>query len=374
MKKLLISILLILAPATVLALGGNGATCNPSTSSWGSCELATVPFQESVTNTVNIPAGHYSSPFLANQANTRYLLQGNITADGTAIQVLKNYIIIDLNEYTITYNQTVPGEGVSPGAYNLHHVSVRNGTVIQGAAMSEGDQYGAGNNPVGTYSTIAGGNRSVESLHVANLYVRYGGRDVGGIVANGQYGLYEQNTIEDTYEFGTLKNRNQGVEALTGAKGSIGNGCVYRNNTIKNSRHRGIVTGNNAEVYGNYIGLRSIATNSAGVSQYAGQNISIHDNTIIGRGEHPIGIGAGGGDGSKNYQVFNNLIDLQITALGVEYGSSYANDPNATYTGNSASGVRVTWGGDQLQVFNNQITIKTSSRYTGTYSPTGATA
>ena len=344
--KLLLFLFLLSTHSSAFAIGGSGATCNPSTPNWGNCELAPVPFQASVTNTVNVAGGSYSAPFQATQANTRYVLQGNLTADGTAIEVKANYVSIDLNGYTITYNQVSPGEGVTMGAYNLRHVAIRNGSIIQGAAMSEGDQYGRGNNPVGTYNTALGGNRSTSNLHIANLYVRYGGRDVGGIICSGEEnGLYEQNTIEDTYQFGTLKNRHQGLEALTGTKNISSTGNVYRNNTITNSRHRGITTGNNSESYGNRVGLRTIATNAAGFYQYAGQNIIIHDNTVIGRGEHPIGIMAGGGAGAKNYDAYNNYIELQTTALGEEYGASYLNDSTATYTSNSAAGIRVTWGG-----------------------------
>lgn len=366
--------LCIFAATDVFALGGAGATCNPSTPGWGTCPLDPVPFEASITQTIQVPGGNYDTPYQAGQANTRYVLQGDIMANGTAIEVKANWVIVDLNGHTITYNQTVPGEGVTIGSYNLHHIAVRNGSILQGAAMSEGDQYGRGNNPVSTYNTILGGNRSVNNLHISHLYVRLGGRDVGGIICAGDNGLYEQNTIEDTFEFGTLKNRHQGTEALTGSKGINANGNVYRNNTIIHSRHKGIVTGNNAEVYGNHISLRSIATNANGVSFYQGQNITIRDNTIIGRGEHPIGIGVGGGSGAKNYQIFNNLIDVMITALGEEYGGQYDNNPNATYIGNSASGIRVTWGGDNINVFDNQITAHTHTRYEGTYSPTGAAA
>lgn len=365
---------ILLVHGSAFAIGGNGATCNPSTPNWGSCELTPVPFESSVTKTINIPGGNHSTPFQATQANTRYILQGNMTADGTAIEVKANYVVIDLNGYTITYNQVSAGEGVATGAWNLHHIAVRNGAIIQGAAMSEGDQYGRGNNPVTTYSTTAGVSRSAANVYIGNLYVRYGGRDVGGVIWAGSNGLYEQNTIEDTYEFGTLKNRHQGIEALTGSKGSKYINNTYRNNTIINSRQRGITTGNSAEVYGNHIGLRTIATNAAGVYEFEGQNIIIHDNTIIGRGEHPIGIMAGGGVGAKNYEIYNNIIDLQTTALGEEYGSSYNNDRSATYTSNSAAGFRVTWGGDNINFYNNQITIATDDRYTGTYSPTGSTA
>jgi hypothetical protein len=364
----------VLSSMNLSALGGAGATCNPSTPGWGSCILEPVPFDASVTHTVNIPGGSYPSPFQANQANTRYVLQGNIVANGTAIEVKANWVIVDLNGHTITYNQVVPGEGVTIGSYNLHHIAVRNGSIIQGSAMSEGDVYGRGNNPVSTYNTILGGNRSANNLHIAHLYVRYGGRDVGGIVCAGNDGIYEQNTIEDTYEFGTLKNRHQGSDALTGSRGIFATGNVYRNNTIIHTRHRGISTGNDAEVYGNHITLRSIASNSNGVGFYQGENIIIRDNTIIGRGEHPVGIGAGGGTGSKNYEVYNNIIDVMTTALGEEYGSQYNRNPDSTHMGNSATGIRVTWGGDNIRVYNNQITAHTNSRFQGTYSPTGGTA
>lgn len=365
---------IVLSCSSALAIGGKGATCNPSTANWGSCTLAAVPFQADITNTVNIPGGDYPTSFKASQANTKYVLQGDIKAEGTAIEVKAKYVIIDLNGHTITYNQIVPGEGVTVGAYNLSYVSVRNGSIIQGAAMSEGDQYGRGNNPVGTRNTAMAANFSVNNMHIANLYVRYGGRDVGGIICAGNNGLYEQNTIEDTYEFGTLKNRHQGSEALTGSKSILGTGYVYRHNSIINSRHRGITTGNNAEAYGNHVGIRSIATNAGGFYAYAGKNIVIHDNTVIGRGEHPLGVMAGGGDGAENYEVYNNYFDMQITALGAEYGASYANDPSKTYRGNAAAGFRVSWGGDNLHVYNNEIKIVTNDRYVGTYSPTGAVA
>lgn len=356
------------------AMGGIGASCNPTTASWSTCTKSLPSWEASVSTVIQIPGGNYATPYRATTAYRKYVLQGNMTADGTAIEVVADYTTIDLNGYTITYNQVSPGEGVASGAYNLDHVSIRNGSIIQGAAMSEGDEYGRGSNPVGTYSTIAVTNMGIQYLHIANLYVRYGGRDVGGIVCSGNYGLYEQNTIEDTYEFGTLKNRHQGVEALTGSKNASATGNIYRNNTVLNTRQRGIVTGNDSEVYGNNITIRSIATNASGVGQFAGKNIKIYSNTITGRGEHPVGIMAGGGTGSKNYEAYDNLINLQTTALGEEYGSAYLADPSATYISNSAAGIRVTWGGDNLDMYNNQITIVTDDRYTGTYSPTGDVA
>lgn len=366
---------ILLLHGSAFALGGSGATCNPSTVNWGSCDLVTIPWAASVTNTVNVSGGSWASPYAANAANTKYVLQADATASSAGFVVSADYVIIDLNGHTLTYNQTSAGEGVTIGNWNIDHVAIVNGSIIQGSAMSEGDQYGQGNNPISTYNTALSSARPADYIHAANLYVKYGGRDVGGIICSGENGVYEDNTIEDIYEFGTLKNRHQGIEALTGSKNGATAGNVYRNNTIVNTRQRGIVTGNSAEVYGNNITIRSIATNSVGVSQFGGQNISIHDNTITGIGEHPIGTGAGGDpNGSDHYDIYNNIITLQTTALGEEYGSAYLSDPSATYVGNSAAGIRVTWGGDDINCYNNEITIVTDDRYTGTYSPTGATA
>jgi hypothetical protein len=104
----------------VHAIGGQGATCNPSTANWPNCELTEVPTRAHVTKTVHIPAGHYATPYVANQANTEYILQGDMTADSTAITVSASYVVVNLNGYTITYNQTEPGEGLNIGVYNLN--------------------------------------------------------------------------------------------------------------------------------------------------------------------------------------------------------------------------------------------------------------
>lgn len=122
---------ILLVHSSAFAIGGAGATCNPSTLNWGSCTLASVPFQASVPNTINIPAGHYATPYQATQANTEYFLQGDITADGVAIEVKASYVIINLNGHTITYGKTLAGEGVALATYNKNHLAVKNGTIIQ---------------------------------------------------------------------------------------------------------------------------------------------------------------------------------------------------------------------------------------------------
>lgn len=452
-------IALLLLDTVVFAMGGTGATCNPSTSNWGSCTLAPVPFQDSVTRSVKIPSGHYAAPYQAKQANTEYILQGDITADGTAIQIRADYVVINLNGHTITYNMTSPGEGIEPGAYHYDHVSIRNGSIIQGpkvvgrivsaeivsggsgytpgdvltlagdrvlenatasvsatdangtvqgitlnsagagyetsyriqdawngydpagvvggsgkgaqikitATSTEGDIYGVG------LSAISASPVPMDHLHVANVYIRIVGRDVGGIVANSAHALVEETTIEDMYHVGTVKHRHQGVDALTLTKNTKAPGVVYRNNTILNCRHRGIAVPDGGTAYGNHITTRTIATNGAGIG-ISLVGTTIHSNTVISRGQHPIGIFGYNAKGLGNTNIYNNYLDSRTTELGFEYGSAFLANPNATITGNAAVGFRTTWGGNGINFHDNEIHVATDSRYTGIYTPTGATA
>jgi len=439
-------------------MGGIGATCNPSTKNWGNCTLAPVPFQVSITKRAQIPAGHYATPYQAKQANTEYILQGDISADGTALEIRADFVVINLNGHTITYNLKSPGEGVKPTAYHFDHVSIRNGSIIQsptimgkivktevvsgGTGYTLGDVLTLGgdhvvknatvvvsavdnngtvtginlNSPGAGYETsyyiqdawngynpagviggsgrdaqikVAGtstegsiygvgmsailGSPPMDYLHVANMYIRIVGRDVGGVVANSANALVEETTIEDTYHIGTVKHRHQGVDALTVTKGTKAPGVVYRNNTILNCRHRGIAVPDGGSAFGNYITTRTIATNGAGI--WTGLvNTNIHSNTVISRGQHPIGIFGYNEKGVGNTNIYNNYLDSKTTELGFEYGSVFLKNPNATITGNAAVGFRTTWGGNGINFHDNEIHVATDSRYTGIYTPTGAPA
>lgn len=319
---------------------------------------------------VDIPGGYYSTPYQASQSNTEYKLQGDIIAAGTAITVTGSQVIINLNGHTITYNDTSPGEGINTGKWNLHHISVKNGSIIQGKAMSEGNIHGFGINPVSTYNTKLSKNISAEYFHVANLFVRIGGKDIGGIVVSSDNALIEENTVEDTYQFGTLKNRHQGINAITASTGAASHGAVIRNNTIVNCRHRGITTGSNAAVYGNHVTTRTIATNGYGIFGYAAKNVKAYGNTVISRGEHPIGIGFVS-NGTDDIEIYDNYLDSMTTALGSEYGSLKRPNPDATIDGNYAVGFRTTWGGKNINFHHNEIHVSTDSDCAGSYSPTG---
>jgi hypothetical protein len=301
-----------------------------------------------VKQTVVVPGGHYAAPYILATPNTEYVLDGDIMAEGTAIAIRAARVVLNLNGKTITYNQAKPGEGITID-YHSNDVSIINGNIIQGAAMSEGDVYGSGNNPIKSLG--------ISRLQIANIHARYGGRDVNGFhlkYVGG--GIVENCTLEDTWHIGTMKNRHQGKAAI-----GIGDHAVVRNNTIINARQGGIGASNNSEIYGNIISINSMATNSAGIGGYKAKNIKVHHNTITGRGEHPLGI-AFVSAGTDNIEIYSNTIDVQSTRLGEEYAGA---------GGNYAVGFRTTWGGNNISFHDNTIVVRTDSAYKGTRSSTG---
>jgi hypothetical protein len=325
-------------------------------------------FDQFIDRTISLPGGYYETPYIADSPNTKYVIYDDIIAKGSAIQIKASNVIIDLNGKTITYNDMVPGDGISVGSWNEKNIAVVNGTIKQGVAMSEGDESGTGNNPVRAHPY------AVDKLYIADLHIIYGAKDVGGIVTTATNSVFRNNIVEDQYSHGVLKNRHQGIDALTGTGGTseITNN-IYINNIIINCRHRGIAVGNNDTAVGNRIIVNSIATNSFGIYVYDKQNVKIFNNYITATGEHPIGIGAVA-KGTDNIEIYNNTIDVQTTRLGTEYGSDPECQNHATPCGNYAVGFRTTWGGNNISFHDNEIIVRTDSSYKGTYSETAKPA
>lgn len=322
-----------------------------------------------VAKTIHIPSGIYVTPYVVNSSNTEYILDGNIVADGTAISVAASKVVINLNGYTITYNQKEPGCGVLSADYNFSDVAIINGSIIQGAAMSPGVVYGSGSNPIRFHSGTPS-SYNINKVQIAGIYAKYGSIDVGGINLGGSGHLVEENTIEDTYDYGVVTDRHVGIAAIRFWGGSN----VARNNIIINARQRGIDAGNGDLIYKNTIGIRSICTNSYGV-YVEGSDAKIYKNTITGRGEHPLGVGAHNSTVgvSKNVEIYENIIDTQVTRLGVEYsGGVYPSNPLSTISsGDTAVGIRSTSGSTNLLVHDNIISVRSDRDFMGTWSPDG---
>jgi hypothetical protein len=346
-------LLIVLLPSVALAIGGEGSTCDPQHANWSTCTKSQPSWAASVTNTVNVTGGTWSSPYAANAANTKYVLQGNVTANSSGFLVTANYVIIDLNGYTLTYNQSSAGEGVATNTYNLHHLGVINGSIIQGAALSPGTSISQGNAPVTSHH---GQEWESTDIYLANLVLHRKSQDVGGVVFNSATGSTAENIrVIDSYFPGTLTNRHNSIGHainLGGALTTAGNNIV-RNCTITDTRQVGIKIGPSGNVYNNYITIKSIATNSSGIS--LGTNSSAYNNTITGVGAHPIGIYVGWD--AENVYIYGNYISTEITALEEEYAGGYPNnDPDA---GQDAGGIRMTsiegHCNSNVSIYNNTI-------------------
>lgn len=326
--------------------------------------------------TVHIEGGTLSSPYAISGADTRYVLDGDIVADSTAISIQASSVTIDLNGHSITYNTKAPGGGIVLGTYNKSDIVILNGAIIQGPAMSESDQYGRGTGPITvaymsptppfTVTNYAGG---TSGWHISNVYARYGGRDTSGFYLAGDNALVENCYLEDMLLVGTVKNRHQGIDAIR-----LGINATARNNTIINTRHRGINVASNSLIHDNDIGVRSLCTNSYGVYLGVASGSKIYSNRISGRGEHAIGIGCHESSGNNfDNEIYGNTIDTKVTRLGTEYGGDITPiNPATIYKGDYAAGIRSTSGTDGLKVHDNVITVSSDSDYPGTYSINGA--
>lgn len=316
----------------------------------------------SIKDKIFITGGVYSKPYKILIPYKEYVLENDLYADGSAIIINTSNIIINLNGKKIIYNNKIKGEGISTGTWNNKNIVIMNGSIEQGSALSEGDQYGVGNNPI--RMTPFG----VDKLIISDLNVVYAGKDVGGIIVSAKNSFFVNNTIVDKWLNGNFKNRHQGVSALSGAMHSadfVNN--TYANNKILNCRQKGISSGNGSSVFGNTVVINSLATNSTGIAPGTGSKI--YNNNILGRGEHPIGIFYVSKEGEV--EIYNNTIDVQTTRLGTEYGGNPTCLNPKTPCGNYAVGFRTTWGGDNINFHDNTIVVRTDSAYNGTHSVTG---
>jgi hypothetical protein len=368
MRHILIGLALLLFSATTTLAewnpGGTGATCTPYyTANWATCTKITPTI--STSGTIAIPAGTGMAPFSADTPNRRYVLQGNRTASGVGIMINASDVIIDLNGFTLTYNESTPGEGVAPGSRNRVRIAVINGTIKQGAARSPSpDTYGTQMNPVSQWWRGGAQFGSIDHLHLANLHLEWSGYDTSGVGGPSENLKIEECTLNDLYTVGPIGNRQHIIKAID--RSGTSSSTIVRYNTILNGRHQGINIGRatGAQVYENKIFVNSLDTNGSGIGMghntNGGNNNKVWNNTIVGRGAHIIGIATMSLEG-RNNEVWNNSIDLQITSVGSEYSAIMY-----------AAGWRTTWSGGGNRFYSNKILIRTDSAYQGTYAETGA--
>lgn len=283
--------------------------------------------------------GNEPTPITLDQAGRTYVLQGDIVADGTALSVVAPNITIDLNGYTITYNQapavkepelqrgfgflaTQGVQGIRCGYEARGSTRVLNGTIRQGSGA-------------GGYGSIPLLMRGAE---VAGVTIDYFGSQVSGI--QGELRLAHHNVFIDRGS--ELTNRHQGVQC-------VGNTLQVRHNLFLRARHRAVTAVDGGLISRNEIYLDSCATNSFGVMLYKTRNAHVTDNRIFGTGYLAIGVGTVS-EGVGDITVSGNFIHMQATAPDTrwaEYGEQ-----------SGAYGVRVTWGGENIEYVDNVIVAR----------------
>lgn len=278
------------------------------------------------TGWIDVPGTLGSPPYNLNQANKHYVLTQNINADQRAFTIAATGVVLDLNGFTVTYDNGVPNPP-GGGAFNTYvgsttathgvylygitasNVRILNGFITQGVSQSQSSGYSIGFNPVILYSNTA-------SAEVAGITAEYGGADVGGICARfGNHNVHH-NVVKD---MGTVVNhRDQMVKAIW----LDGSAQPIHHNLVKRCRQTAIFVGSTNTASQNELYLDSWATNSFAVSLPAGTptfvNQIINANYIFGTGYNP----------TSNFfrpgmQFTNNFVFFQLdtpTTRSTEYG------------------------------------------------------
>ena len=284
-------------------------------------------FLTSVSSAVNV-----TEPDTLDQAGTTYVLQNDIVARGTAFWIGASNVTFDLNGYTITYADTVPGHGIKMSAWGKSGIRITGGTIREGDAIAANDSTNTG------YSPISFGSPSTVATQIDSCTLVWHAPQANGILLqwNKDHIIFE-NTITDS---GTvITNRHQQTGAIHLARTT--GGCQVYDNDIT-GRQLGIVLGDSTIAHDNTITILSRATNSFGIGAYNVSHGSIYNNTIDGTGVHPLGIGIVSQSG--DWKIYNNTITVKTTLFNPEYGSTHS------------AAFRSTWGADNVEFYDNTCT------------------
>lgn len=293
---------------------------------------------EKIPGAVYLPNDHQPDPpFRLDEPGKTYVLTKDIVAPGTAFSIVAPDITLDLNGHTVVYNDdsaitSEPGVQRDFGFVATQGVQgVRSGYATRGTGrLFNGTlRQGKGNGGYGSIPVLFRGQE------IAGVTLQYHGSQVSGIQNQVQH--VHHNVIEDAGS--ELSNRHQGVEAIGGA-------LQVNHNLIKRARQRGVNAVDGARVYRNEIYVDSCTTNSFGVMFYKTKGAEAVENRIFGRGYLMIGIGTVS-EGVSDIKVLRNFIHVQSHQPDhrwAEYGAQ-----------SGAYGVRVTWGGNNIEYAENVI-------------------
>lgn len=300
---------------------------------------------------IEIPGALSGPPYECGTTGATYLLTQNITVNGRGVFISANNVTVDLNGYTISYDNGTPvGSGLesatsSSGVHFFRYnagtqgtlVRILNGKIVQGANNGAGS-LGIGFNPVAIYEG---------KVEVAGIRAEYRGDDITGIL--NQWGTLHAHH-NDIADGGTITtNRSQGIKAIyTHTTGSVAGEGVHHN-LVRRCRHQGIMnypadTGSSGFT-DNEVWMDSWATNAYGL----GPTTNVSRNKVFGTGYHAVGTGF---LDHLTMQVTDNFIFMQgeeptlrddeygldASVIGVrlsQYDGATFNYANYLYSGNT---------------------------------------
>jgi len=191
---------------------------------------------------IELPGELTGPPYVLERPGT-YVLTRDVSADGTALEIMADDVTLDLGGHTVVYDNRRMGPiegnvwdyfeksavGVRVGKRRLQHVRILGGTIRQGAGDDAAQANGVGFNPLVSHSDCTG--------EIAGLTVEYHGPQVRGL--NLSYGPdydLHHNVVTDR---GTvITNRHQGTVAIEATP-------RVHHNLIKRARHRARRRGQN---------------------------------------------------------------------------------------------------------------------------------
>jgi len=269
-------------------------------------------------NVIYVPAGVSGPPYNLTQSGKTYLLTQDLVCDRTAFNINNSNITLDLGGHTVIYNQEdyqvsadyrdTSSMGVR--TFSQSNVKILNGVIRQGLGYNSANEYSLGYSPV--YMDSTG--------ELAGVSVEYVGVEITGL---------------DVPESGAVVHHNVVLDR---------GGDIDDRHNAKRARQRGINCGDNHDYYNNEIYVDSCATNALGVSFYKSVNSSAYGNRVFGTGYMVVAISTVS-SGIADIMVHDNFVHLQATRPDTrwpEYGAQ-----------SGAYCCRITWGGDNIQYYDN---------------------
>ncbi len=271
-----------------------------------------------------------SGPAMLDIVGGYYRLAQDIEAPDTAFFIFADGITLDLAGYTVTYD-TTPG-GRCWGVYvagGVDGVTIKNGTIVQGAAGTE--KSGA----IYVYGNAA----AFSPYEFHHLVIHTYGDYSPGISAEYRWG-FNNSSIHHTYvacDAFTDRTDGSGGDCISIQATDAGNVSIHDNILV--GGHRGmqcaylgyaLANPGQSSIYNNLIQqTRSLEGSKApyGILLARSRNVHVYNNQIItdhGRGIMLDGWDQGVPQGTDYCQVYDNRIDVQYTNMST--GGSYPED------------------------------------------------